>query len=165
MVRFAEHVRVHYEIEPGLWWGKELATIAPEMVQADALEWQEVVKAKLAAARTRLASLKSSLPPIAAKSILTSMEGYWRTTIDHNERAVCPSCGFNGWATGVADRGAGETEYSEDGWPIFWSVLNVMHFECNVCGLELSDEVEVSLAGLDTELEFEDEHYLPEPDH
>ncbi|MDQ0000151.1 MULTISPECIES: hypothetical protein [Pseudarthrobacter] len=38
MVRFAEHVRLHYNATALSWWGKELSTIAPEMVEADALE-------------------------------------------------------------------------------------------------------------------------------
>lgn len=165
MVRFAEYVRLHYQRELDRWWGTELATIAPQMVQADALEWQEIVAAKLAAARTRFAQLKTSLPSLASKSILTSMEGFWRTTIDHNEKVDCPACEFKGWATGVVARGAAETEYSKDGWPTFWSVMHVMHFECNVCGLELVDEVEVQVAGLETEIEYRDEEFHPEPDY
>lgn len=165
MVRFAEYVRVHYQRDLDRWWGTELATIAPQMVQADALEWQEVVAAKLAAARTRFAELKTSLPSFAAQSILTSMEGFWRTTIEHNEKIECPACGFRGWATGDVDRGAGDTEYAEDGWPTFWSVLNVTHFECNVCGLEPVDEVEVQVAGMKTEHEYPDEDLQREPNY
>jgi hypothetical protein len=164
MVRFAEHIRLHYDKTALSWWGNELSTIAPEMVAADALEWHQVVLAKIASARVRMAELRASLPTSAAIGIFTSMEGYWRTHIDHNEKMKCPACGFNGWAAGEADRGAGETEYDESG-PTFWSKLHVMHFECNVCGLELTDEVEVSIAGLEVDIEFQDEEYAPEPDY
>jgi hypothetical protein len=164
MVRFAEHVRLHHRATALSWWGKELSKVAPEMVEADALEWQQVVRAKIAAARVRVAELQASLPATAANGILSSMEGYWRTHIDHNEKMKCPACGFNGWAAGEADRGAGETDYDESG-PTYWSTLHVLHFECNVCGLELTDEVEVSLAGLEIDIEFQDEEYAPEPDY
>lgn len=163
MVRFAEHTRIHYGHTPEHWWGNELSTIAPGMVEADALAWEQIVQAKLTAARMRIAELKHGLPPAAADGILASMVGSWRTTMEHNEITTCPGCGYLGWATGAVDRGAGETEYEEDGWPAFHSLLHVFHFECNVCGLRLTDEAELDIAGVETEIEFRDDDYLPEP--
>lgn len=164
MVRFAEHTRIHYGVTPELWWGDELSTIAPGMVEADALAWEQIVQAKLTTARMRIAEMKAGLPPAAADGILASMVGSWRTTMEHNETTTCPGCDYLGWATGTVDQGAGETEYDEDGWPTFYSLLHVMHFECNVCGLKLTDQAELEIAGVEAEIIFKDEDYFPEPD-
>jgi hypothetical protein len=164
MVRFAEHTRIQYGQTPELWWGDELSDIAPGMVEADALAWEQIVQAKLAAARIRIAELKDGLPAAAADGILASMTGSWRTSMEHNETTACPGCGYTGWVTGSVDRGAGETQYDEDGWPTFYSLLHIFHFECNVCGLKLTDEGELDLAGVEVEMEFRDDDYFPEPD-
>jgi hypothetical protein len=164
MVRFAEHTRIHYGQAADLWWGDELSTIAPGMVEADALEWEQIVQSKLAAARIRIAELRESLPSAAADGILASMVGSSRTTMEYNEPTTCPSCDNLGWATGTVDSGAGETEYDEDGWPTFYSRLHVLHFECNVCGLRLTNEAELDVAGVEAEIEFKDDAYFPEPD-
>lgn len=164
MVRFAEHTRIHYGQLPEIWWGDELSTIAPEMVEADALAWEQIVQAKLAAARMRIAELKDRLPAAAADGILASMVGTWRTSMEYNEMTACPGCDYLGWATGEVHQGSGETQYDEDGWPTFYSTLHVLHFECNVCGLRLADKAELDIAGVETEIEFQDDHYVPEPD-
>ncbi|WP_458117285.1 hypothetical protein [Arthrobacter sp. D2-10] len=164
MVRFAEFVRTHYGYVPKEWWGEELSSIAPGMVEADALAWEQIVQGKLAAARIRISELKAGLPEAAADGILSGMVGSWRTTMDYNETTSCPGCGYLGWATGEVHQGSGETQYDEDGWPTYYSTLHVLHFECNVCGLKLADEAELEIAGVEVEIEFEDEHYFPEPD-
>lgn len=164
MVRFAEHTRIHYGHDEDPWWGDELSSIATQMVLTETLEWEQIVQSKLATARIRVAALRENLPPAAADGILASMLGSPRTTMDYAEPAACPSCDNLGWATGTVDAGAGETQYDEDGWPTFYSRLNVLHFECNVCGLRLTNEAELDIAGVETEIEFQDDGYFPEPD-
>lgn len=164
MVRFAEHTRTHYDQSPAAWWGDELATIAPGMVEADALAWGQIVQAKLTAARLRVSELKADLPSATADAILSSMVGSWRTSMEYNETTECPGCGFLGWATGEVDSGAGETQYDEDGLPTFYSTLHVLHFGCNVCGLKLTDEAELDVAGVETEINFQDDYFSLEPD-
>jgi hypothetical protein len=164
MVRFAEHTRIHYGQLPQAWWGDELSTIAPGMVEADALAWVQIVQAKLTAARIRIAELKGELPEATANAILSAMVGSWRTSMEYNDTTECPGCGYAGWATGEVQQGSGETQYDEDGWPTFYSTLHVLHFECNVCGLKLTDKAELDIAGVEAEIEFQDDHCFPEPD-
>jgi hypothetical protein len=164
MVRFAEHTRVHFGQTPEFWWGGELATIAPGMVEADSLAWEGIVRAKFAAAKMRIAELKQGLPGPDVDRLLASMTGSWRTSMEHNETTECPCCGYTGWVTGTVDRGAGETQYTEIGWPTFYSVLHIYHFECNVCGLRLTDGAELDIAGVEAEIDFQDDDYSPEPD-
>ncbi|MEV8181430.1 hypothetical protein [Specibacter sp. NPDC078692] len=163
MVRFAEHTRTHHNETPENWWGKELAGVASTIAESEVNSWIQVVQAKIAASHVRLSKLRAGLPASSADAILTSMEGYWRSSIAHIERVKCPACGFRGWATGDVDR-AVDIEYELDGPPTVWSVLTILIFECNVCGLELSDETEVSIAGLAADVMFLDEDYVPEPD-
>lgn len=164
MVRFAEHARIRSGQSAELWWGDELAPIAESMVEADTVAWAQIVQAKMAAARIRVAEIKAGLPELMVDAILASMTGPWRVSMEHNETTECPACGYTGWATGTVDRGAGETQYEDDGWPTFYSVLNIQHFECNVCGLKLTDEAELEIAEVEAALEFPDEEFFPEPD-
>ncbi|UKA55164.1 hypothetical protein LFT45_04305 [Arthrobacter sp. FW305-BF8] len=162
MVRFAEFVREHYDHPSDRWWGPELDELARGIAQAEATQWDEIVQAKIAAAKLRLKELQQSLPAFSTETILKSMSGRSHTSVEHDEDQDCPACGYTGKAIGVIlEYGVDADHY--DGGVTYYSRMGVTHFECSVCNLELTDELEVSAAGLPTEIDYVDEDYEPAP--
>lgn len=162
MVRFAEFVRNHYDRPADRWWGAELDELARGIARAEVEQSEEVVHAKIAAAKLRLRELRESLPASSVETILKAMSGRSRTFIEHDEDQKRPACGYTGKAIGVIlEYGVDADHY--DGVVTFYSRMGVAHFECSVCDLELTDQLEVMAAGLPTEIDYVDEDYEPEP--
>lgn len=158
MVRFAEHVRSRGKENVSTWWGSDFEGLIGEMLKQDTEAWESAVHAKLAAARQRFAELKKRVGPRVAETVFKAMSGKSRTWIDHDEPMDCPVCGYRGRAVGVVlERG---TDVARDGdYVVYYSTMLVVVFECSVCDLELTDEREVELAGLETQVEYVDEDY------
>lgn len=161
MVRFAEFVRHHYGRADGRWWGSELDELAHGIARAEVDQWEEIVHAKIAAAKLRLRELRQGLPDSSAETILKAMSGRSRTFIEHDEDQKCPACGYTGKAIGVILEYGVDADHS-DGGDTYYSRMGVTYFECTVCDLELTDQLEVMAAGLPTEIDYVDEDYEPE---
>ncbi|KQR06793.1 hypothetical protein ASF74_05430 [Arthrobacter sp. Leaf145] len=162
MVRFAEFVLAQYGDQRDTWWGEELDQLALSISQAEVQQSEEIVQAKIAAARLRVRELQKGLPSSAAETILKAMAGRSNTYIEHEEDQVCPACGYIGKSIGVIlEHGV---DAMQDGDLVtYFSRLGVTHFECSVCELELTDQLEVMAANLPTEIDYLDEDYEPTP--
>lgn len=162
MVRFAEFVRHRYDHPADRWWGTELDELARGIARAEVEQSEEIVRAKIAAAKLRLHERRRILPASSVETILKAMSGSSRTSIEHEEDQECPACGYTGKAIGIVlEYGVDADPY--EGGVTYYSRMGVTNFECSVCDLELTDELEVMAAGIPTEIDYVDENYDPEP--
>lgn len=79
----------------------------------------------------------------------------------NEEDQQCPACGYTGKAIGTTLEYGVEADHYDRG-VVYRSRMGVAHFECSVCDLELTDQLEVMAAGLPTEIDYVDEDYEPE---
>jgi len=125
------------ELDAEPFWGTDLATTAAALVEQARTETAQIVQAKLAAARVRVATRTAGLDGMARAAVLAALSGVQLSSVDHDVPATCPACEQSGWLLCVVERSP--VEFDSDGPIVHLSAVPV-EFECPVCDLRLEAE-------------------------
>jgi hypothetical protein len=148
MARMTESLLEVMKLDRSRFWGEHALPVADSLLDEAARELEQVVKAKLAVARARLAALIENLAePVADALLATLARGPLQATawnewgeVNHVEPQECPVCRQPGML--FCELGPREVEWEHDGDGGTFEVKDgaafPILFSCPVCRLELS---------------------------
>lgn len=169
MSRVVDAVVEAMEASRADFWG-ERVVLVDNFIRVERETVEQIVEAKVAAARSRLSALVSRLDAATAASVLSALSRK-RSHADHEEPVPCPVCGQQAWLICSTENGEVEWTWDEDG----LAGTNVeitaypFAFDCSVCGLELEVD-ELAHLKMDAEIELGErdvdpaDYYEPDED-
>lgn len=153
MSRAVDSILIAMGADRASFWGGRVH-IVDGLIQEQRETVAQIVAAKLAAARERVASISAGLSPEIRQTLLSALS---RKTVssDHEEPITCPACGQQAWLVCGVEEGEAEWESDPDA-PFDWisMVAYPLELDCSVCELSL-DQAELAHLGLDSEFELE----------
>jgi hypothetical protein len=129
MVRLVEGLRQLGRVEPvsvSEFWG-ETADLLRMLLDENAVEIEELIEAKLAAARSTLDQRMAGLSPTDRAIVLGTLAEVQPNMYEYYERRECPVCSQEGWLFSELEKGDQIAAYPS------W-------FRCQACGLALEDQ-------------------------
>jgi hypothetical protein len=158
-IRIVDQLATSTGVDRVSFWKDHLGLV-DQIVNEHQVQVAGIVKAKVEAAKARIAKITSSLSPDLASAVLGQLSRKISYT-DHEEAVVCPVCSQTAWLLCGVDKDKPEPG-SEDGeWWVVHQTAWPFAFECSVCGLELDDNELLELDFPDS-IEL-DPRFIPPP--
>jgi hypothetical protein len=149
MARMTESLLEVMKLDRSHFWGEHAMPVADSLLDEAARELEQVIKAKLAVARARLAALTENLAEPVAEALLATLAqgplpatGGWEEWggVDHLEAQECPACHQRGML--FCELAPRDVDWEHDGDGGTFEVKDgaafPLLFSCPVCRLELS---------------------------